>query len=260
MSWNSTMGLISTIALFLPIAFILSLRLVRYRTFPILLAYFGISFINNFLGEGYIHTSNNVIKYWGLTNNLLDPPVMLFFLTYFCTSAAQAKGMRILTLAFILFEIIVVSLLGYSKDAITVTLGPGLAIVFGFCLYFFIRQTKQAIMHRKATGKAFMSAALLFAYGCYFIIYLMFYIFETHLSPIKANEQQYIADTFLVFFFVVTLSSLLMCTGLYIESKRVQKLAELKITRKELSMIYEGTEKAAPLRAAILDFDRDQYN
>lgn len=260
MTWNSTMGIISTVALFLPIAFILSLRLSRYRTFPVLLIYFAVSFINNLLGEGYIHANITLVKYLSLTNNLLDPPLMLFFLTYFCTSAAQVRGMKMLNLAFILFEVIVVIFFGYTKDAITITLGPGLAIVFGFCLFFFIRQTKMAISHRKATGKAFISASLLFAYGCFFIIYLMFYIFQTHLSVDKASQQQYIEDTFLVFFFVATLSSILMCTGLYIESKRVQKLNELKITRKELSMIYEGTEKAAPLRAAILDFDRDQYN
>ncbi len=50
------------------------------------------------------------------------------------------------------------------------------------------------------------------------------------------------------------------CIGLAIERKRIQKLQELKVTRKELSTIYTETKRAAPLRTAILDFDRDQWN
>ncbi len=256
MNWNFIMGIISTAALFLPIALILILRMGRYRTFPVLIAYYIIAFVNNFVGEGYIVTSNNLVKYWGLTNNLLDVPLMLFFLIYFCTSALQAKRMKAIILAFGLFEIIVVIFRGFGKEAITITLAPGLAIVFCFCLYFFIRNAKKAITHQKATGKAFILAAQLFAYGCFIIIYLMFYIFETHIIDKKINEQ-YVADTFLVYFFVATFSSLLMCAGLIIESKRIQKLSELKITRKELSMVYKSTEKAAPFRTAILDFEKD---
>lgn len=250
------MGLISTIALFLPIAFILILRMGRYRTFPILIAYYIIALINNFLGEGYIPVSSDAIKYCSLINNLLDAPLMLLFLTYFCTSPMQARRMRVLILAFILFEVAIVVLRGINKEAITIILAPGLAIVFSFCLYFFIRQAKKAITHRKATGKALIIASLLFAYGCFTILYLMYYVFQTHLVDGKLNTQ-YLEDTYLIFFFVTTFSSLLLCTGIIIESRRVQKLHELKLTRKELLQIYEGTEKAAPLRTALLDFKRD---
>jgi hypothetical protein len=250
------MGLISTIALFLPIAFILILRMGRYRTFPILITYYAIAIINNFLGEGYIPASSDIVKYWSLVNNLLDAPLMLLFLTYFCTSPIQARRMRVLILSFVLFEVAIVLLRGVTKEAITIILAPGLAIVFSFCLYFFIRKAKKAITHRKATGKALIIASLLFAYGCFTILYLMYYVFQTHLIDGKLNRE-YLEDTYLVFFFVTTFSSLLMCAGIIIESKRVQKLHELKLTRKELSQIYSGTEKAAPLRTALLDFKRD---
>lgn len=259
MTWNFIMGIISTVALFLPIAFILILRLGQYRTFPAILLYYIIAFINNFIGEQYVDTSNKTIKYFGLTNNLLDAPVMLLFLTYFCTSAMQARRMKLLIVSFVLFEISVVVLMGLSKQAITIILAPGLAIVFGFCLLFFIRQAKLAITHRKATGKAIITASLLFAYGCYFILYLLYYVFETHLEG-KIINKEYLADTYLVYFFTATFSSILICIGIVIESRRVQKLNELKITRKELSIIYDGTETAARLRTATLDFDRDQYN
>jgi len=256
MTWNSTMGLISTAAIFLPIALILILRLGRYRTFPALLFYLIIALITNLFTQEYIYIDKVAFNYWKLSNNLLDAPLMLLFLSYFCTSGKQVRVIHKLILGFIAFELLVVAIKGLNKDAITIILGLGLTIVLGVSAYFFIYQTKLAISHRKATGKAFIAAAQLFAYGCFGIIYLLYYVFETHLVEGKIN-QQYLADTYLVYFFVTTLSSLLLCAGLIIESKRVHKLNELKITRKELSEIYEGTEKAAPLRAAILDFERD---
>ena len=149
-----------------------------------------------------------------------------------------------------LFEAITIFIRGLNVDALTIILGPGILLAFGLSLSLFIRQTKITIMHRKSTGKALIAASLLFAYGCYSIIYLMYYVFRT----------PHIADTFLVYFLVATFSSLLMCTGIIIERKRVVKLTELKTTRKELSTIYKDAEKAAPARAAMLDFDRDQWN
>jgi len=201
--------------------------------------------------EGYIAANPSVVNYWGLANNLLDTPLMLTFLVYLSSSVSFTRRIRVLAGAFIIFEVVVVMILGLNTNAITIILGPGLVIVFGLCGYFFIKQTKIAITHRKATGKALIAAALLFAYGCYGLIYLMYYVFKT----------PYIEDTFLVYFLVVTLSSLLICAGIFVEEKRIRKLHELKLTRRELSDIYANEKKAVPVkRTAMLDFDREQWN
>ena len=241
MNWNSIMGLISTIALFLPAGLIIMMRLSGYKSFPALLIYYFFVFFYNVLSEGYISANTNVIFYWGLTNNLLDAPLMLFFLTYFSSIASFSRRMKIIILFFIAFETVVVLLCGYTVKAATIIMAPGLLLVLSFCSYFFFRQTKITIMHGKAIGKALIIASLLFAYGCYAIIYLMYYVFKT----------QYVADTFLVYFLVTTFSSLLMCAGLIIERKRVQKLEELKVTRRELSIVYKETSTDAPLRTAV---------
>jgi hypothetical protein len=207
--------------------------------------------VYNMMTEGYISLSPEIVRYWGLSNNLLDTPLMLSFLIYFSTSASFTRRLKLLLSAFVLFEIIVLALKGFNRDAITIILGPGIALLFGFCVYFFIRQTKIAIQHRKSTGKALIAAALLFAYGCFGIIYMMYYVFET----------PYIDDTFLVYFLVVTFSSMLLTAGIIMEEKRIRKLNELKTTRRELSDIYAGEKKAVPLRkTAMLDFDREQWN
>ena len=250
MSWNSVMGFIASVALFLPIFFILLYRLGGYRTFPALLCYYVIVFAYNLLTEGYISSNKYTIYYWNICNNLLDAPLVLLFLTYFCPSPGFAKNMRIGICALVAFEIIIVLLKGFTVSAITIIMGPGLLTVLFFSVYFFIRQTKITIKHQKGTGKAMIAASLLFAYGCYTIIYLMYYVFKT----------PYIADTFLVYFLVATFSSVLMCAGIAIERKRVKKLNELIQTRKELSDIYKDSPSTGTLRTAVLDFDKDPWN
>lgn len=247
---NSAMGIISSIALFLPIFLIIAFRLGAYRSFPALLIYYVIVFFQNILTQGYIKANHDTVYYLSIINNLLDAPLMLFFLTYFSSSPAFTQKMKFGILAIISFEAIVVSLKGFTIDAITITIGPCLLVVVFFCAYFFIRQAKITIKHDKASGKAIVAASLLFAYGCYAIIYLMYYVFKT----------PYVADTFLVYFLVATLSSLLLCAGLIIERKRIQKLNELKQTRKELLDIYSDDKPTVTLRAAVLDFDADQWN
>lgn len=251
MTWNSVMGFISSIALLCPILTILALRLGTYRTFPILLFYYTSVLVYNLMTEGYIAVGTDLVNYWGLANNLMDAPLMLMFLTYFSPSTQFTTRIKWLMAAFVLFEIIVVSIAGLNTDAITIILGPGVSIILLICIYFFIRQTKIAITHRKATGKAVIAASLLFAYGCFGLIYLMYYVFKT----------PYVEDTFLVYFLVATVSSVMMSAGIIIEEKRIRKLTELRITRRELSDIYADEKKAIPLRrTALLDFDRDLWN
>ena len=254
------MGLISTLALILPVILVLTLRLGKYKAFPVLIAYYFLLFIYNLMTEGYINANEDVAFYWGLANNLLDAPLMILFLSYFSTSQKFTKKLRVLIALFVCFEIAVLSIKGINTEAITIILGPGILIVLSLGLYFFIKQTKVAISHRKATGKALICAALLFAYGCYAIVYLIYYVFKAHIVANGKINQEYVADTFLVYFFVTTLSSILMCIGIFVERKRIQKLNELKVTRKELSSIYTNTKTAAPLRTAMLDFDKDLWN
>lgn len=251
MTWNSVMGIVSSAALLCPIIAILALRLTHYRSFPVLLFYYSSVFIYNLMTEGYIPAGPGFVHYWGLTNNLLDTPLMLIFLTYFSTSARFTRRMHILIGAVILFEVVVLSVTGLNTEAITIILGPGVSLVIGFCTYFFIRQTKIAIQYRKATGKALMAASLVFAYGCFGLIYLMYYVFKT----------PYVEDTFLVYFLVATLSSLLLSIGILIEEKRIRKLNELKLTRRELLDIYADENKTVRgMRTVILDFEKEQWN
>jgi len=250
MTWNSIMGFVSTIALFLPILLILALRLGSYRSFPVLLIYLTIVLINNLMNEHFIQPNADVVYFWGVTANLLDAPLMLLFLTYFSTSAVFSRRLIILILCFLTFELTVVLLVGFNVRAITIVLGPGILIAFALCLFIFIRHAKIVITNHKATGKILIASSLVFAYGCFGILYILFYVIKTPL----------IADTFLLYYIVLTFTSITLCTGIVFERKRIQKLFELKKARKELHDIYKDTKAPTSFRTAMLDFDREPWN
>jgi hypothetical protein len=217
-------------------------------------------FIYNILTQGYIKADKELINNWGLINNLLDVPLMMYFLTYLSSSKKMLYRMQMVSLAYILFELLILFLIGLNVKTITIILAPGLTIVVGYCIFFFNRYAKHAIIHHKATGKALIASSLLFAYGCYTIIYLMYYIFKAHLGANNKPNPQYMNDTFLIYFMVTTLSSIVISAGIIIESKRVHKLKELKVTRKELATIYTETRRTAPFRKVLLDFDKEHWN
>ena len=228
MNWYDVVGLISSIALFIPIIIILFFRLAWYKSFPALVIYFLLVSVQIFLALNFTSTSKTFIEAYGITNNFLDAPLMLTFMTYFSKTASFRKKMKIIVAALIVFEIIVITIYGYNKEAVPVVLGPGVTLVFIFSLLFFLHQAKIAIVYQKAAGKALMTVSLLFAYSGYLFIYIVYYIMRT---PHKA-------DTFLIYYCVATFSSLIFSAGLFYERKRVKQLTELKIAREELKIVY----------------------
>jgi hypothetical protein len=228
MTWFSVVGIISTLALFLPAIIIVVLRLAWYKSFPALFFYYIFLFGYNFLSLDYIKANRDFVYYYGVLNNLLDAPLMLTFMTYFSKTALFRRRMKRVVPVFLLFEVIVISIYGFNLRAAIIVLGPGLLLVLVFSALFFIHQAKITIVHQKAAGKAFIATSLLFAYGGYAFIYVVYYLLKT----------QYKLDTYLVYYLVSIFSSLLLCTGIIIERKRVRQIAELQTARRELRVIY----------------------
>lgn len=252
MNLYTIMGMASSIAFLIPIILILVLKLSTYRSFIALLIYYISVFIYNLLTEGYIQLSDDVTHYWGIANNMMDAPLMLAFLVYLSPSEKLTKQIKISIYTFILFELVVMIAMKFSLKGLTIIIAPGLLLVIYFCLQFFARYARMVVEHNKSIGKAFISGSILFAYGCFVLLYAMYYVAKT-------NQ---IEDTFLVYFMGTVISSLFISTGLIFEWKRIKQVKELKITRKELSDIYKDANMAAPNRTAIvdLDFDREAWN
>lgn len=245
MTFNSIMGLLSSIALFAPIAVIVWLRLTAYKTFPALLIYYVIIFTYNIITENYIHVDEQVVYYLGLVNNLLDAPLMMTFLLYFSPSVKYNHRLKFLIIAFVVFEAIILTVFGLNIQAITIILGPGLILTTFLCVLVFIRQTKIAIINLKALGRSMIAAALCFVYGCYGLIYVLFYL----------NNSPNVEDTFLVYYWASLISASLLSAGLIVEFKRIFKLHELKRTRQELSSVYSEDKSPRGIQKVKLDFE-----
>lgn len=250
MNWKEIMGIIVTVTPLLPVVIILSFRLERFKCFLALGIFYFLSFACNLMSENYIPVSESFRKIFGIACDLLELPLIFIFIAYFGASAKAKKRIRYFILFFMAFEAAVVLIYGYNKEAITIIMAPGLALVLVTCIWFSLRQIKITITLGKATGKALMISALLFAYCCYTIIYIMYYLAKT-------NQ---VDDVFLMYFIAATLSTILLSAGMIIENKRIKKLEELKITRKELSMIYDESQTKITFSADIDSLEKELWD
>jgi hypothetical protein len=233
MNWNSTLGIISTLALFAPVFVILAFKLIRFKSFIALFVYCLLAFSYNLMTEGLIVLPKPVVRNFSIIVNMLDVPLMLLFIMMFSTSVAMLKRMKLLLLIIICFEIVVVAIKGISIPTITIIMGPGLALVFGYSLYFFVQTVKKSFIHSKSVSKAIMASSICFAYGCFIFIYLMHYVFAVEDVP----------NIFLIYFIVTIIYSSLLTAVLVIEIKRLIKLEELRIKRKELQSFFADEKK-----------------
>lgn len=235
MSWHSAIGILSTIALFTPVFVIVAFSLIRYKQYLPLFIYCLLAFGFNLMTEHLILTPKNIERTYGIFNNLIDMPLMLSFLMFQIPSSKEVKRMKILLAVYILFEIVMISLFGLTIKTITLTMGPGLLIVFGYSFYYFVYTVKHSFIHNKFIGKAVIASALTFAYGCFIIIYLMHYVFKLNDLP----------NLFLIYYLITIIYCGILSAGLYIESKRKRKLQELLVTRRELKRFFSDEKKPA---------------
>ena len=240
MNWHDAIGILSTLALFAPVFIIVVTKLIRYKQYFSLFIYCVLAFGFNLMTEHFINVPKSVERFYGITNNLTDMPLMLGFLIFQIPSSAQKKRMKILLGVFIVFEIVLIIMYGITVKTITLTMGPGLTIVFGYSLYYFVYTVKRSFVHNKFVGKAIVASALTFAYGCFIIIYLMHYVFNL----------QDLSNLFLIYYFITIIYCAILSVGLYMEGKRKSKLYELLITRKELMRFFADEKKPATPKGA----------
>ena len=248
------MGLVSTVALALPIIALLISRLAWYRSFPAIFFYYLLVLTYSATLLKYIGGGDSYRYYLGVLCNFLDTPLILFFLLYFSKTIYFWKKLMAAALAFIAFEIIVIAMYGFNTRATTIVLAPGLIITLVISLLFFIHQVKISVVYHKAVGKAVMISSVLFAYVGYCFVYVVYYL----IKPVYKD------DAHIVYFLITIVSSTAMSVGIYIERSRVRQLVELKTTREELKNIYreerEANKMTAPNEAVIINFDNKQWS
>jgi hypothetical protein len=236
MSLYSILGMVSAIALLVPTILILAFKLFSHRSFLALSVYYLIAGVYNLITQNAINAPLWFSRPIGISNNLLDAPLMLLFLIFFSTSAAMTKRIRIAMFIFIGFEVIMLAIFGFSIKTVKIILGPDIAIITILSFLFFLRNVRLAITNQKSLGKAVMTSSVLLSYTIFSLVYVFYYLIK---------NKQYREDAQLVYYLVTILSTILMSVGIIIENKRIKKLGELRNTRKELASLY-GEKKVNP--------------
>ena len=109
-------------------------------------------------------------------------------------------------------------------------MGPGILIVLIASIYFFITNIKFTIVQGKGIGKTLMASSILFAYGCYSLVYVFAFIIKT---PNRG-------DVFTIYYLSSIIFSGLMTAGLIWLKKRLKDIREVQVTRKELSLFFNS--------------------
>lgn len=247
MNLSSLLERTAAFALSLPILLLLLTRLAWYRGFIALFIYYIINFGYSLLAIGYIHLSNDFVRTCGIISNLVDAPLMLLFLTYFCRTSSFKRNIFWVVGGFLVYEAIILAVFGFNVDASTIIATPGLGLTFTLSLIFAIHQVKITAVYNKAAGKAIIAAALFFEYVGFTYVFSVFYFMH----------ESYQEDARLVFFIITIFSALTISWGIILERKRVKKLFEIKTAREELKALYAGEERKtiAPLETIVFNID-----
>jgi hypothetical protein len=228
MNWNAIFGIACIVSLTAPVAVILYHRYYQHRSLAALLAYYAITLIYLLMAQSIIPVNKAVRINFGVLNNYLDIPLMLTALVFFCPSKQKQNIVRLFSYSFIVYEILIAIIVGFTPASIVYIMGPGFIIILCYAMYLFVKQVKFSIMSRKNYGRVIMLASIFFSYSCYFLIYYFYYVQRT----------PDVNDTQLLYFIATIIASSAMAVGLQLMNKRMKELKSLKITRKELAMFF----------------------
>jgi len=245
MNWVLIMNIVASVALLAPIIGIIAKRLSFHKTFPLLLLYYILTFIYSLMTSDFIPVNDQVKYYFGITNNILDGPLILGFLMYLSFSLKQKKILKTVWYGIIAFTIITIIITGYNLNTIRIVLGPSILFTFIFSIIFFTYYTK-IILHKSSAGvgKTLISASLIFGYGTYAVIYVLYYVLRS----------KNVEDAFLTYFLASIFSAGFLSVGVYYEAKRLKRIKDVQQMRKELAALY-AEEKNIPPRKKTQTLD-----
>ena len=226
----SVTGLLSTCAFLIPVFLILFYRLFLNKSLMALLIYFVLTAMHNFMTLKVLTVPKELARGIGVAINYLDAPLMFTVLLFFCTAGWQRKGLLLSIVIFIGYELVVSGIYGFNATSLVYIMGPAILILGVYAGYFFTRAVKLSIQKNKAFGKTFMITSILFAYGCYAMVYCFYYL----------QKSPAVADVFLIYYISSFLASCLMGIGLYRYNKRFAQLKEVQVMRRELRVIFHS--------------------
>lgn len=224
----SIMGILSAFAFLIPVCVIVIHRLFTIKSLLALLINLFITALYNLMRVDIIITPDEWESNFNIFGSYLEVPLMLTTLLFFCTTSRCKKIINLSLYSFICYELVVTFIVGLNTMALKYIMGPGILILFVHSCYLFSHSVKVSFKKEKCFGKLLIIAAILFAYGCYGMIYCFIYL-------LKSTA---IDDIFLIYDISSLFASMLMGIGLIIYCRRVIHIKELLQTRKELQAFF----------------------
>jgi hypothetical protein len=182
------------------------------------------------MSENVIVVNKEALRNFGVINNYLDVPLMLTAMLLFCSEKWKQKVIITTICCFISYELIIFFQYKLNPISSMYVMGPGIILVLLYSLYLFINNIKNTIVQGKGVGKTLMISSILFAYGCYFLVYLFAYVQKT------SNK----ADVFIIYYLASIIFSIVMSAGLVWVKKRLKEIKEVQTTRKELNVFFHN--------------------
>src|SRR5678815_242583 len=100
MNWHDAIGILSTIALFVPVCVIVLTKLIRYKQYLPLFIWCVLAFGFNLMTEHLVDVPKTTERYYGIINNLTDMPLILAFLIFQVASSFQIKTMKLVPVSY----------------------------------------------------------------------------------------------------------------------------------------------------------------
>lgn len=230
MNLNATLGIVSAIAFLLPALIILSSRLLINISLLALVIYFLLVMCYVLMAENIFLVNKEAHRNFAVINNYLDVPLMLTAMLMFCIEKWKQRVIITTIICLAAYEVIIFSQYKLQPVSSKYIMGPGIILILLYSLYLFINNIKSTIVQGKGVGKTLMITSILFAYGCYFLVYIFAYIQKT------SNRT----DVFIIYYLASIIFSILMSAGLIWVKKRLREIKEVQTTRKELYVFFNN--------------------
>lgn len=218
-SYTVLYAVISSLAVllcFVPFLFLGFKQVRRVNTYRVIGIYW---FLNGFVNLPALRLirSQNIRSFFAHVSDCYDmadtPLVLLVFAL--ASKGKTRKQLLLILLGFVLGELLLVARKGYAA-AWPVVIGVGVLLILVFSVTGLLQYLKKMEPDRFEDSMAFVYAALLFAYGTYMIIYVVYYL---HVSPNIYNQM----DSSLVYYASLLLSAVVTSTGIWNYGARKSK-------------------------------------
>jgi drug/metabolite transporter (DMT)-like permease len=228
---NIWLGLLSTFILLVPIILVLIKKSSWNTWFIPLVLCFLLLFCTGLLNNGFIDFGEKTNAAIVTCSIVFQAPLIIIFLHYFGLNPEMKKAIQVSLISYLLGGAVFLAINGVNGQTIGLILGTGISLVLIYGTIIFVRQIKESIHSRKQTGKAFMISAVVFAYSCYFFIYLMNFVFDS-------SEKK---EIILLFQLATIVSTILVSIGILMNVKnQAEKPAEVKVSK--LPMLTDWEE------------------